>query len=329
MKKSPAVFEFRRGLKRRIENWLIRMQLFPDLRKYRQNWKHVISIPKLGGRYIGYITIDSKYLLWKDPYSYDFFILPALGSEHPSFDELVFYANCLAYDHDTPTLLSPRYGRRTVEPLKAYSRKKSGLSSYRDDQLAVLEFLGGLKWGGTQYVLFRWADFEQRVDLKYSTQYLPAAEELSLYSLALRQFDPLSEFLHYYRIMERADKGNGKNWIADNLDRIKTFDFGFLEFEEGLYLGNPKTKRRVNLFQRYRRKAQKRLQKLSGVTIQDYFYHVNRCGIAHGKKDLRHYDFSTTVADIWQDVYIIKLLSRIAIQDKMGQGNLVHKMNLS
>jgi hypothetical protein len=302
------------------------MPALPDRRNYRKDWKHFIAIPCLGGKYIGHVSIDSKYLLYKDPYSYELAVLPPLGSEHPSFEELVFYTNCLAYDHDLPTLLLPEYGRVPVEPLRRHGRKHSR-DRYCEEQCVVLESLGSLKWGSLQYVQFRWGDLEQAVDLSYSSQYRCAAKELSLYSLALRQFDPLSEFLHYYRIMESVDGKKGKNWIANNLERIGTFDFGFLELEDGLYFGNPK--RRMNLFQLYRRRAQERLKQLPQLIrnqpIQDYFYHVNRCGIAHGRNNLRHYDFSTTVADIWKDLYVIKLLARIAIRDKMGSGNLVRK----
>lgn len=301
------------------------MPLLPDLGHYRRDWKHFISFPQLGGKYIGHVKIDGKYLLFKDPYSYDFFVLPTVRLEHPPFNKLVFYTNCLAYDHDAPTLLLPRYGRAPVEPLKGHGQKNSR-EQYCENQCIVLELLGSLKWGSLQSVRFRWSDLEQTVDLAYSTQYGPAAKELSLYSLALRQFDPLSEFLHYYRIMESVDGGNGKSWILNNVNRIKAFDFGWLELEDSAYFGNPK--RRVNLFQRYRRKSQERLKRLrspvSNPQVEEHFYRV-RCGIAHGKTHVKHYDFSTTVASIWQDLYILKLLARIAIQDKMGPGHLVHK----
>lgn len=301
----------------------------PDLKKYRTDWKHYVAIPCLCGKYIGQVEIDSKYLLCKDPHAYDFFVLPKSRSEHPSFGELVFYTNCLAYDHDLPTLLLPAHGRVPVEPLRHHGLRHTR-EQYCHEQCVVLESLGGLKWGSLQCVEFRWGDSDRAVDLSYSPKYGSAAKELSLYSLALRQFDPLSEFLHYYRIIESLDRGNGKKWIQANMSRIHTFDFGFLEFEDGSDFG--RNKRRVNLFQRYRRRAKERLKQLRSVLesqpIEEYFYSVNRCGIAHGKNDLRHYDFSTTVADIWNDVYIIKLLSRIAIQDKMGPGNLVHKARL-
>ena len=53
------------------------------------------------------------------------------------------------------------------------------------------------------------------------------------------QFEPFSDFLHYYRIIESVDRGNGKEWIRANLDRIENFDFGFLELGDDGYLGNP------------------------------------------------------------------------------------------
>ena len=51
--------------------------------------------------------------------------------------------------------------------------------------------------------------------------------------------------------------------------------------------------------------------------MAEYFYHENRCGIAHGKADIKEYDFGFNIEEISKDIYILKLLSRIAIEDKI------------
>ncbi|MEW6533746.1 MAG: methylamine utilization protein MauJ [Thermodesulfobacteriota bacterium] len=307
------------------------MLLLPDLKNYRQDWMHAIAMPNLGGKYIGHVTLDGQYLLFRDPYSYDLFVLPGLGSEHPRFDKLVFYANCLAFDHDLPVLMIPRFGGPLSEPLTGGGLKYRR-DSYYDTHCKMLETLGRIRWGPLAYVCFRWSDYKKGVHLAYSEKYGKSAKELSLYSQALRQIDPLSEFLHYYRIIESVDGpngGDGKAWIGSNLSRVKNFDFGFLELEEE-GATRIQRKRRVNLFSRYRQRTQDRLKQLANSMkpkrIKDYFYHINRCGIAHGKKsagDLRLFDFAQTVAEVSRDVHVLRLLSRIAIQDKIGSGSPV------
>lgn len=51
---------------------------------------------------IGCVTIDSKYNLVAVCTSYSLAIVPYKGGPQPSFDEIAFYANCLAYEHEIP-----------------------------------------------------------------------------------------------------------------------------------------------------------------------------------------------------------------------------------
>jgi hypothetical protein len=155
--------------------------------------------------------------------------------------------------------------------------------------------------------------------LPLTAKYSIVSKELGLYSTALRQLDPLSEFLCYYRIIESISRDNGKDWLSVNLSRLENYDFGFLEFE---VIGEErvrKNQRRKNLFGFYRRRALSRLKtltaRLSKKSIEEYFYNENRCGIAHGKTDVKSYDFGFNIREISQDVYILKLLARIAIEN--------------
>jgi hypothetical protein len=58
-------------------------------------------------------------------------------------------------------------------------------------------------------------------------------------------------------------------------------------------------------------------KELVGRSLAEYFYNENRCGIAHGISNIKEYDFSYNIEEISNDVYILKLLARIAIEDKM------------
>jgi len=147
------------------------------------------------------------------------------------------------------------------------------------------------------------------------------AKELSLYSTALRQIDPFSEFLDYYRVIESISGSNGRDWISKNLPRLEVYNFGFLEFGSDALPRIHKHRRRINVFSVYRRRALARLRiltrQLAGKSVAEYFYVENRCGIAHGKQNVKKYDFKYNIEAVSKDNYILKLLSRMGIEDKI------------
>src|SRR5207245_1451766 len=80
---------------------------------------------------------------------------------------------------------------------------------------------------------FKWARPGNALDLAISDAYGGAETLLRLYGTALRQADPLSEFLNYYRVIEAVaeqDTGerNGKKWVATNLASLDGHEFGRL-----------------------------------------------------------------------------------------------------
>jgi hypothetical protein len=285
----------------------------------RRHIAHVIEMPGLASEPIGAVTLDEKYALILVRGTYGLAIVRLERPDPPTFREVVFYANCLAYEHDLPTLTWPVKGRTKralIQPIEGGRRGGFGDSYYQSLAVAYEE-LRSVKLGPLGYVCFRWPGFARPVDLRYSEKYGSAAKELSLYSTAVRQFDPLSEFLHYYRIIESVSGTNGKAWISQNLGRIRSQNFGFLEF--GSDAVKPPPKRRTNVFTVYTRRALKRLASLNArfpaKDIADYFYHENRCAIAHGTSNVKTYDFEYNVEEISWDVYVLKLLSRIGIED--------------
>jgi hypothetical protein len=78
---------------------------------------------------------------------------------------------------------------------------------------------------------------------------------------------------------------------------------------------------RTNLFSVYRRRAKSRInllsKKLSTGDIAEYFYNVLRCGIAHGRTDVIDYDYGFNIVEVSQDLIVLKLLARIAVEQKV------------
>ena len=286
--------------------------------RYRRDVQYFIEMPGLASSSIGRVTVDGKYAVIQVHPTYSIVVVPPAGLAHPTFEEIVFYANCLAYEHCLPVFI------RQVRPQAQVRPVEKGPSDYIDrayyDSVGVAcEAINAIRLGPLGYVHFRWPGFRKEVDLAYSQRYSGVAKELSLYGQALRQLDPLSEFLCYYRVLESVSGDNGKEWVRTNLPRLGSFGFGFLHF--GSDVPAPWQTRRTNLFSVYRRRALARLRKLTsrlqGVDVPQYFYHENRCGIAHGTSTIREYDFSYTIEEMSRDVYVLRLLSRIAIEDSI------------
>jgi hypothetical protein len=284
--------------------------------RYSQEIDYFVEMPGLASTSVGCAGIDGKYALIQVPTTCSLAIAPPIGEDHPQFVEIVFYANCLAYEHDLPVFISPVSAEALRRPIEGGPPDFINRSYFESVGMAC-EAINAIRLGPLGFVYFRWPGFEEDIELPYTEKYSSVAKEQSLYSTALKQLDPLSEFLNYYRIIESVSNSNGKGWIGRNLPRIKKFDFGFLHFGVDGLMRKPR--RRTNLFSVYRRRAQSRLRELQGrfmiSDIPKYFYNEIRCGIAHGRTGIKEYDFSYNIREVSRDVYVLKLLSRIAIED--------------
>jgi hypothetical protein len=288
------------------------------LNGYSKKAEYFVELVGLAKDSIGDVIIDEKYALiqlWSSDVAA---IVPPAGRHHPSFDEVVFYTNFLAYSHEIPAFMYPEKGKALTKPIEKGRTSFIDQSYYASIRTAY-EIINSLRLGPLAYVYFRWSGFRETMHIPVARRYSNVSREISLYSTAVRQLDPLSEFLNYYRIIESVSGSNGKHWILANLNRLEGYDFGFLEFE---IIGEErvsKHQRRKNLFSSYRRRALSRLRflnaKLSSKNIAEYFYNENRCGIAHGKTGIKTYDFGFNIKEISQDLYILKLLARMAIED--------------
>lgn len=287
--------------------------------RYRKDVKYFIEMVGMRSDCMGYVTLDDgKYALIQCHPTYCIAIAPVVNANHPTFKEGVFYTNCLSYEHDLPAFICPAKKRKAlVQPVEQGKNKYINDSFFQNLGIAY-EALNSIRLGSLGYVCFKWPGFDKKVDIPYTKRYSGVKKEVSLYSTAVRQIDPLSEFLGYYRIIESISGNNGKQWISKNLYKLNDYNFGFLEFGSAIQAGEKR--RRINVFTTYRRRALKRIKelKLSGKGIVKHLYNVNRCGIAHGYGDIKYYDFGYNVKEISKDVYILKLLSRIAIENKIS-----------
>ena len=114
----------------------------------------------------------------------------------------------MAYEHDTPCGLLSRRGQRIFQPLYG--------SITRDEYDQTTQGIAGLihdQRMGSGVIHFRRPHDHREFnpfDLPYTARYAAVAEPVHMYGTALWQADPLSEFVQYYRVVERLGGGNGK-----------------------------------------------------------------------------------------------------------------------
>lgn len=305
--------------------------------------KYVLCPVGLASDTVGDVTIDGKIALIQPHHEYDLNLCPLKPNPHPTELEAWFYSDCISYEHDIPVIVYPRpsdfnrynyrfaYNSRS-RPKEIHIHKvtRSKVSKhiippvnalrdvklfYTEQLLQILGSIYGLKLGPLTCTLFRTPGFSNTVDLPFSKRYARVPQEIHLYATAQRQADTLSEFLCYYRVIESATSSNGVTWITNALSKIAIHDFGNIPIT-GIE-GGSETK---NVMTVYRRRALlrfKQLRKTYGTSngVADYLYKVNRCGIAHGRQIVRS-DIRPTYFEIVRDTYILKMLARLAIDER-------------
>jgi len=289
---------------------------------------YVIEAVGLASDEVRGVVVDNKVALEQIHPGYSLALLPLTDDTAVSYADAVFYADCFSYDHEIPTVALPgvlqwkQAGIRFV--LWKKGRTGAARDAYRDELAAGLESVNVLRFGPFFSVRFRYqgpvllpaTTGQPAARLKYSSKYRRAEKEIHLYSLGLKQLDPLSEYLCYYRVLESASGSNGKRWLEDNLDRLPSTRFGMLPLSRV----RPGSRRRTNLFTILRRRAVPHLRKLqktmSCAAIARRFYSTNRCGIAHGES-IQRWDFGPDFGDVYRDMWVVKLMARLAIADKL------------
>ena len=296
---------------------------------------------------VGDTVVDHTIALVQAPPDGNICLCPLTGTPQPTESVAWYYADCIAYEHDIPVIVLPtrgdfeRFGYRfahsgrttpeVVHTVNMHTGRRSrrthtlpGLSAksavkdyYCGSLCSILESVREIRQGPLTFVSFRHKSRAGTLNLEYTSKYSSAAQEIHLYSVALRQADSLSEFLCYYRVIESATNSNGKNWVASSLAALSAHKFGRIVIEHE-WDWRP---RRRNLLSIWRSMALKRLSVLrhrfgSDDKIARYLYNTNRCGIAHGGSIVRA-DITPSYFEVVRDTYMLKLLARLAIDQKV------------
>lgn len=265
------------------------------------------------------MILDNEYYLYRIEHPPSSLFIVPKNSPKLDFERVRFYADCLAYLHDVPFNIGSRKKKSLIKTISNHVSTQTDTDIYYRTVEEIYSCLVDLRLNG--YVWFKWIDaFGTNFNFDLHSYYKAARKEIQLYSMALKQSDPLTEFLCYYRIIESISENNGKAWISENINRIRDFDFGFIQFEK--VTENPQgVMRRKNLFSYYRRRALNKIKQLNADStigsIECYLYNDLRCGIAHGNHHLRVYDYSLHLKDISESIFIVKLLARIAVEGKI------------
>lgn len=305
--------------------------------------KYVLCPFGLATDHIGNIIVDHTIALTQGRPDGNLYLCPLTGKPQPTASVAWYYADCIAYEHDIPVIVLPtrgdferfgyRYahsGRTTPEVVhvanldndKTITHIRPALSAkwlvkehYSEALCSILENVREIRQGPLTFIEFRHQSWDGTLNLAYTSKYSSAAQEIHLYSVALRQADSLSEFLCYYRVIESATKSNGTTWIASSLDALSVHNFGRIT------IGHEGVRRPRNLLSIWRSRALRRLSVLrhrfgSAAAIATYLYNTNRCGIAHGKTIVRA-DITPSYFEVVRDTYVLKLLARLAIDQKV------------
>lgn len=181
---------------------------------------------------VGDITVDGEIALVQPHPDSDIYLCPLVGKSQPTESVAWYYADCIAYEHDIPVIVLPtgsdferfryRYalggpgnsnrelvgrdhtGHTTKRTVPVLSAKRAIKRFYPEQLITILAEVREIRHGPLTYIVFRHGTSDTTVDLPYSNRYARAAQEIHLYSVALRQADALSEFLCYYRVIESA-----------------------------------------------------------------------------------------------------------------------------
>ncbi|WP_328762553.1 methylamine utilization protein MauJ [Streptomyces sp. NBC_00272] len=265
-------------------------------------------------------TADDQWAIVEDPHLHLFMPIPLSAegqydpnADHASLAQTLFFADCLAFDHDCPTTVLP-YRMDTPPPYEAighWREWEDPLPYYREALEAAIEQAHRIRY--TDGLTLRYAP-EGDPLTRFEDRFERRQEALSLYTTAIRQVDFLSEYLSLYRVLEWPGKDNGKKFTEANLDELPDYDFGTLRMVEPGYPLNH-TEEPVDVFETLRERALGRIEALrtADIDVPAHLYAL-RNGLAHGKQDLILNDLGPSVDAVAADLPVVKLLARMAVE---------------
>jgi hypothetical protein len=238
---------------------------------------------------------------------------PLDGGEPASLEDVLFLANCLAFDHDLPIMVAPsRDNPASHAPLIAPIAPEPGQDPGRFYWSGLGEALGmaAAMRVGAGSVYLRYDENHEHL-AQFSERFADRLEPLGLYAMAARQVDALTEYLCLWRVLEWGDATNGKAFAEGHLGDLAAHAFG-----DCLVLDT--SHRTVDAFETYRTRALSRISSLrtAGKTDADIAAHLyaNRNAIAHGRVGTLLHDFGDSMAGLGADLPIVKLLARMVVE---------------
>ena len=300
----------------------------------------------------GGMLVDADYYLEGEEASTSFFLIPSNPTEAVPYSFASFVADCIAFEHMVPTLTVPRANTLpihlipwVVKPLSRPDIREVYLD-YLAESVDLAETIASGIW---QRVVFAYGLLDaptvlhkrhDLVHLDFSARYGTAALALHLFNAALRQADPLAQFLNYYRVIENLTPHDGTAWIEAAISTT-------LEYKTTILIDRPTSmssnsrmrledsvasellacvregklhadKDRWNLTELLRSQALTRINQLtaelSDKEIASRLYGTNRCGIAHGR-NIRRHDLDRDFEDVMADLPLMAYLARLAIEE--------------
>jgi hypothetical protein len=276
----------------------------------------------IADRWLWGFDADGWRLRHGDPACGTLGILPLNGRPLATVDDARWLADALAFDHDAPVGISPAMSGELPDatprdpdaspPAQPIHPLEGSLTLWYWQALnQAYGAAAELRFNGS-YVI-RYDEREESPSTDFSARFEGREELVSLYAMATRQPDLLAEYLCLYRVLEAADRQNGKAFSASMLGLLQSKDFGDLRVigDDGHYESAP------NVFQTLKERATMELDRLAtdGVGSGDVPEHLYRIrnSLAHGKHEVltaRHADRFVSAA---RALPIVKLLARIAV----------------
>jgi hypothetical protein len=187
--------------------------------QWRHHARFMLQMPGMSNHLLKPIILDQRFVLDHVTPANAFRLCALANKTVATLEEAVTITHCLSYLHDAPVLLEPagdRSRRALVQPAMG---KLSG-HRYYETLEQIYQTAHELRLGsGVVFECVIQEAASDTINLDLVTALSPRLKEIAIYSTALRQTDPLSEFLHYYRIIESVEArptnahNNGKKTI--------------------------------------------------------------------------------------------------------------------
>jgi len=170
--------------------------------EFRRHAIHYFHVPGLQYFSTPPTIIDETYALVEADESAPLLALcPRVWSKHSSIEDAAFFAHCLSYLNDTPVSLWPARGQRRALQQPIAGRRVKG-DAYYQHLGAMMDLVHGARIGALGNFEFLCDANKDPLRLPLTKRYGHVKDAVAMYAFALRQADPISEFLHYYRILE-------------------------------------------------------------------------------------------------------------------------------